>query len=364
MKKVTVLIVLFLFFSVLPSSELKAERIVPGVPLFIGTEVGGKNLSATLDLSSGKVKVYGEGFMKPNVGEETLRWFYGYEKEVKEVEIAKGVKSIGDYAFGGDTQANTKGKLPNLSKVSFANTVEKIGAGAFYGAKSLREIEIPGSVKVIGSQAFNLAVNLSKVTLHEGLETIENGAFMNCTSLHSIIIPNGISSIPENVFYRNLQEITLPKTLKVVKANAFQGQINATIYSIDTTIEENAFPVGSIITCYKDSLTEKSAIEKGNLVIEHIKEKSSVIKSPKPNVKVKRRKLIIKCASVSNAVGYQIRYSKNKNMKGAKIVNKKTYISKKLEAGSVYYVQARAYDTIIKDKIKGKWSKKVKVTIK
>lgn len=364
-KKLSVLLALaFVLGVTTPSARAKAEAIKPDIPLSIGVESGENSVSMTFNVKKGSVHVYGTGEMKPNVAEHSLRWFHGYEDAVKSLSIERGVKSIGDYAFGGDGQSDTKGKLPFLKKVKIAGTVEKIGRGAFYGARSLKEIDIPGSVKEIGSHAFNMASGLTKVTLHEGLEKIGNGAFMNCDSLKKIIIPDGITIIPDSIFYKSLQEITLPKTTREIKSGAFQGQINATIYSKDATIEEGAFPPGSIITCYKGSLTERSAKEKGNLSIAYVKEKTSVIKSPKPSVKVKRHKLIIKCAAVSNAVGYQIRFSKNKNMRNATVINKKSYISKKLKKGDVYYVQARAYDTIIKDKINGKWSKTVSVKIK
>lgn len=362
-KKITIIILLFI--SLLqPLTLIKAAKIIPGTPLPIGKEDGDRSVSAVLDEQKGLVKIYGNGLMKNNENEASLRWFSGYEDSIKTIIIEEGVTSIGDFAFGGNGQIYTEKKLSNLTNVKISNTVENIGRGAFYGAKSLSYIDIPGSVKEIGAHAFNFALNLSEVTLHEGLKRINEGAFMNCPNLKSIIIPKGISTINENVFDVNLRNITLPKTLKEIKSGAFKGQINVTIYSKNTTIEHDAFPPNSIISCYKGSLTEQSARDKGNLIINHIKEKNSVIKSPKPSVQVKRKKLIIKCAAVSNAVGYQIRYSKNKSMKDAKVVNKRSYISKKMKPGTVYYVQARAYDTIIRDKIQGKWSKAVKVVIK
>ncbi len=86
--------------------------------------------------------------------------------------------------------------------------------------------------------------------------------------------------------------------------------------------------------------------------------------------KLKRRsgrKLDVTIRKVSDASGYQIRYSTKSNMKSSKNVlaktNKKTL--SKLKAGRKYYVQARAYKLdSAKKKVYGKWSKPKAATIR
>lgn len=78
------------------------------------------------------------------------------------------------------------------------------------------------------------------------------------------------------------------------------------------------------------------------------------------------RKLEVTIRKVSDARGYQIRYSTKSSMKSAKKVQtestKKTISG--LKAGSKYYVQVRAYKLdSTKKKVYGKWSKSKKVTI-
>lgn len=78
------------------------------------------------------------------------------------------------------------------------------------------------------------------------------------------------------------------------------------------------------------------------------------------------RKLEVTIRKVSDAKGYQIRYSKKSNMKSAKSVHttstKKTISG--LKARSKYYVQVRAYKLdSAKKKVYGKWSKSKKITI-
>ena len=90
------------------------------------------------------------------------------------------------------------------------------------------------------------------------------------------------------------------------------------------------------------------------------------------NKKVKR--IYISYSAVSGAVGYQIQYSTNSSMSGAKSMNAsvtkgyfKNAKGKKatFKKGKTYYVRVRAYaKNSDGDKVYGKWSAKKKVTIK
>lgn len=82
------------------------------------------------------------------------------------------------------------------------------------------------------------------------------------------------------------------------------------------------------------------------------------------NVKSKRAKVTIK--KVSNATGYQIKYSTSKNFKNAKSVktSKTSYTIKKLKKGKTYYVKVRAYRKMNGKTYYGSYSSVKKVKIK
>ncbi len=83
------------------------------------------------------------------------------------------------------------------------------------------------------------------------------------------------------------------------------------------------------------------------------------IKSAKSPSK-KKVKVVLKGAA-KNAVGYEYKYSKKSNMKGAKSKKtKKTSLTiKKLKSGSFVYIQVRGYNLdSLGNKVYGKWSKK------
>ncbi|HBZ63035.1 MAG TPA: hypothetical protein DEO89_00110 [Lachnospiraceae bacterium] len=86
-----------------------------------------------------------------------------------------------------------------------------------------------------------------------------------------------------------------------------------------------------------------------------------------PNVSAGKRKMTVTFWSVSDADGYQIRYSTNKKFKKAvkyaKVKSTKKTI-KKLKRKKRYYVQVRAYKKVQGKTVYGKWSAKKNAKIK
>lgn len=67
--------------------------------------------------------------------------------------------------------------------------VTKIGAEAFSGRGfGIEQIEVPGTVKIIGDYAFKMCMSLTELTLHEGLLEIGKG-ILDVTSMTKIHIP-------------------------------------------------------------------------------------------------------------------------------------------------------------------------------
>ena len=89
----------------------------------------------------------------------------------------------------------------NGTKIKFADTVENLGAGNFYGNKQLREADL-NKLKYVGDRAFSNASVLGRVTFGNSLVSIGLSAFSNCVSLN--------------------QEVVLPDTMQKIGAAAFQ----------------------------------------------------------------------------------------------------------------------------------------------
>lgn len=85
--------------------------------------------------------------------------------------IRKGVKVIGDVAFGG---------CKSLTNINIPNSVTTIGYSAFVSCDSLVNINIPNSVTTIGEYAFDGCESLVNINIPNSVTTIEDGAFAGC----------------------------------------------------------------------------------------------------------------------------------------------------------------------------------------
>lgn len=95
----------------------------------------------------------------------------------------------------------------------------------FSGRTDLIDIVIPNSVEKIGASAFYFCSNLQTVQFEDNsnLKYIDYFTFQNCLNLSKIAIPEGIKQIRAHSFWAcsKLKEIGLPTTLKEIDASAF-----------------------------------------------------------------------------------------------------------------------------------------------
>lgn len=224
----------------------------------------GDNVYATLD-EVGTLVVSGTGDMW-NL--ESGKVYDGIQKyEIYKLVIEEGVTSIGDCAFSG---AN------NLQSIAISGTVKSIGKWAFNGCNGLYTINIPGNVQIIDRNAFAGSA-LKTCTLNKGLKTIGQYAF-NGTKITSIIIPEGVLSIEEFAFYY-VKYATIPKDITIIKKNAF-GKVEATIYSTDVTIGEDAFGGGSVLIAERNSTADVYASNHSEVKIKYIQHEAVVTFDP------------------------------------------------------------------------------------
>ena len=86
--------------------------------------------------------------------------------------------------INGDTilaYANASGSVYNIP-----NNITIIGDYAFYGCKSLTNVDIPDSVTTIGDHAFYNCLGLTEITIPESVISIKSQAFHNCHKLTSV----------------------------------------------------------------------------------------------------------------------------------------------------------------------------------
>ena len=135
---------------------------------------------------------------------------------LQSITIPDGVKKIDDYAFY---------KCTGLRSITIPNSVTKIGLEAFYGCAALKSVTIPDGVTKIGNGAFWKCSALQSVAIPDGVTKIGAYAFCECSALQSVTIPDGVTEIGFGVFAdcSGLQSVTIPDGVTEIGNKAFAG---------------------------------------------------------------------------------------------------------------------------------------------
>ena len=139
----------------------------------------------------------------------------------------EAITEIGDKAFlytGKDYILKTDiGYSPNgLRSVAIPDTVTKIGNNAFQN-NALSHVKLPSQLEYIGDLAFNGNV-LEEAILPDSLLSFGVGTF-SLNRIRKVRFPEKLEVVPKGIFSRNIQleEVELPKTVKIIEDSAFVG---------------------------------------------------------------------------------------------------------------------------------------------
>ena len=152
--------------------------------------------------ADGTLTIYSDNIEKmPNYTvNSTVPWAAQKDK-IKKVQINSYLKNIGDYAFYGCNSLE--------SVVIQDSKLTEIGIAAFKNCTNLKTINIPETVKVIGTMGFANCNSLqstkkSPVNIPKGNTEIMDFAFAGCKSMQYIKIPAQIHRILQTICCREV----------------------------------------------------------------------------------------------------------------------------------------------------------------
>lgn len=188
--------------------------------------------------------------------------WYSYLKNIKNIVIREGVRSIGDNAFyvcddkgltfvnifGSDTTIDNN--FPNycgVTSVLIPNSVISIGRHAFRNCRNLTSIVLPNSIMTIGSSAFSDCRSLITVNIPDSITIVESYVFDGCSNMSSVSIPNSATYIKYSAFRgcHSLTSVTIPNSVTRIGGHAFaycRGLSSITIPNSVVDIDNSIFP--------------------------------------------------------------------------------------------------------------------------
>lgn len=169
------------------------------------------------------------------------------------LKVKNGTRLIADYAFADETA---------LTGLVLPDSVEKVGAYAFYGCSGIRNLTVSTETNTgCALDSFGECTGIETVTItgngvleaayQAGYDEYGEPCLWICTPwgessvLHRVVIQDGVTGIGEDAFYEcnTLSEIILPKSVKTFGEDAFYDCYEMQIF------------------CYKNSAAETYANE-------------------------------------------------------------------------------------------------------
>jgi len=200
------------------ASSLNSIVIPSSVTMIGESPFAGCTSLTNITLAEGNTRYYMDGLMLYTMGGDTL---LSCHKSGDSVFLPNTLRMVNGFVFN-----------KNVKYVHVPEGVVKIGSCAF-AESSLRSIDLPSQMDLIGYEAFSYCSSLTRVGMPSRLEVMGSGAFEN-TALTSIEIPDGLRVIPEYAFSscRNLSQITWGDAVEVIGYWAFD----------DCAVKELHFP--------------------------------------------------------------------------------------------------------------------------
>lgn len=169
-----------------------------------------------------------EGVLHSKDRKELVRFPPGYQGVNYIIEDT--VVHIAEGAFCGTA---------TIEAITFTGSVKSIGSRAFEYCRKLSSLVLPSSVEIIGERAFQYCDSLSSVMLPRSIHEIDDYAFCGCTAIQTISIPKGVKKIGHAAFKdcSSLRQIIVQENIEFIGDGAFVGCAD----NIEIVIKSNSY---------------------------------------------------------------------------------------------------------------------------
>ena len=165
-------------------------------------------------------------------------------------EASTGTQTVNGIYYSYDTathKAKVTGCANNLTEANIVSsfrvdgttdtvTVTEIDTGAFKNKWWVTSVSIPGSIKVIGSDAFWRS-GITSVSIPNGVKVINENTFRE-SKLTSVSIPNSVVLIGDRAFLESpLAAVTIPSSVRTIGDFAFSETALQTV-TVPATVED------------------------------------------------------------------------------------------------------------------------------
>ena len=127
-----------------------------------------------------------------------------------------------------------------LASYDMPNTVETVGAYAFYGNRQLARLSLSQSLKTIESHGLAALFALTSLSFDRTqIETLEDGALSENIAVAVIRLPDTLKNLGKNVFYKNssLTSVTLNSDFEEIPDGTFKDCTNLASFTLPNGVK-------------------------------------------------------------------------------------------------------------------------------
>ena len=190
--------------------------------------------NASWVIKDGVLTISGSGAMKDYADKEDSP--FESREDITKIVVESGITSIGDHAFYNCNEV-TSIQLPTslrtigtyslalchkIGRMTIPEGVTSLGDHAFYWTRDLKTVDLPSTLKKIGPYCFSMCSEFESITLPDGFEELSEGA-LEYTSIESINFPETMTRLGDRaLFASDIESVTIPGSIKRVGNAAFR----------------------------------------------------------------------------------------------------------------------------------------------